>query len=108
MIEELFETTSGILEPLGLFRIILGYVLVLFVPGFTWTLVLFKHRQLNILERIALSIGLSIAIVTITLLVLNQLIGYPITTVNSLLVILVLSGIPLLYMVAMRLLSGKG
>jgi len=53
-------------------RIILGFPLVLFLPGYSLICALFpKKDELNAIEKIALSIGLSIAIVVIIGLVLN-------------------------------------
>ena len=70
-----FESSSVI-------RGILGFILVFLVPGFAWTLVFFK--QIDVLERIALSFGLSIAVVTLSILVLNKLIGIRISELNLL------------------------
>jgi len=53
-------------------RIILGFPLVLFLPGYSLICALFpKKDELNAIEKIALSIGLSIAVVVIIGLVLN-------------------------------------
>ena len=53
-------------------RIILGFPLILFLPGYSLICALFpKKDELNIIEKIALSIGLSIAVVVIIGLVLN-------------------------------------
>jgi len=53
-------------------RIILGFPLILFLPGYSLICALFpKKDELNVIEKIALSIGLSIAIVVIIGLVLN-------------------------------------
>ncbi len=81
-------------ELFGFVRGILGFILVFFIPGFAWTLVFFK--QVNVLERIALSIGLSIAVVTLSILVLNKLIGIRITGLNSVLIILVITIVPVI------------
>ena len=80
-------------ELFGFVRGILGFILVFFIPGFAWTLVFFK--QVNILERIVLSFGLSIAVVTLSILVLNKLIGIRITGLNSALIILVITVVPI-------------
>lgn len=80
-------------ESLPVIRGIVGFILVFFVPGFAWTLVFFK--QVNILERIALSFGLSIAGVTLSILTLNKLIGIRITGLNSVLIILVITVVPI-------------
>ena len=78
---------------LSVIRGILGFILVFFAPGFAWTLVFFK--QVNILERVALSIGLSIAAVTLSILVLNNLIGIRITGLSSVLIIIVITIVPI-------------
>jgi uncharacterized membrane protein len=74
---------------LQIIRAILGSILVLFVPGFAWTLVFFK--KINILERIALAIGLSVALVTLATVVLNVIFDVKINTVNALITITVLT-----------------
>ncbi len=80
-------------ESLSVIRGILGFILVFFIPGFAWTLVFF--RQVNVLERIALSFGLSIAVVTFSILILNKLIGIRITGLNSVLIIIVITIVPI-------------
>lgn len=80
-------------ESLSVIRAILGFVLVFFVPGFAWTFVFFN--QLNVIERIAFSFGLSIAIVTLSVIALNMLVGIRITGTNSLLIIIVITVIAL-------------
>ena len=89
---EAFGFISSVLESLPGIRGILGLVLVFFLPGFAWTLVFF--RQINVLERIALSFGLSIALVTLSIFALNKLIGIRITAVNSVLIIVFITVIP--------------
>jgi len=92
-IRQLFEFAFPLLERLSIIRALLGFILVFFLPGFTWTLVFFK--QINIIERIALSFGLSIAVVTLSLIALNLLVGIKITGFNSILIIIVVTIIPL-------------
>ena len=89
---EVFGFISSILESLPGIRGILGIILMFFLPGFAWTLVFFK--QINIAERIALSVGLSIALVTLSIFTLNKLIGIRITGVNSVLIIMFITLIP--------------
>jgi uncharacterized membrane protein len=53
-------------------RALLGFVLVLFVPGYVFISALFpKENELDKIERLALSIGLSICIVVFIGLALN-------------------------------------
>jgi len=79
------------------FRIVFGSLYLLFLPGFILTYIFFpktkefsKERQKNSIdwiERIALSFGLSIAIVPLTVFYLN-LLGIKITFINTFLIIL--------------------
>jgi len=66
-------------------RIILGLPFILFFPGYTLIAALFpKRTQLDTIERVALSFGLSIAVVPLIGLILNYtpwgIILYPILT----------------------------
>ena len=78
----------------GVIRAILGFTLVFFLPGFAWTLVFFSGKQINLLERTALSFGLSIAIVTLSILALDRLLVTSITGFNAVLIILAATIIP--------------
>ena len=80
-------------ERLSTVRAILGFILLFFVPGFAWTFVFFS--RINIIERIALSFGLSIAAVTLSITVLHVLFGMRITGANSLLTVIVITIIAL-------------
>lgn len=91
-IKQLFEVALPFLERLPAIRAILGFIIVFLLPGFAWTLVFFN--QINIIERIALSFGLSIAVVTLSILTLNVLLGIRITGLNSLLIIIFVTIIP--------------
>ena len=84
-----------LLESIPGLRAILALILMFFLPGFAWTLVFF--RQINILERIALSVGLSIAIVALSIVALNIVVGVRITGFNSVLIIIILTIIPLVF-----------
>ena len=53
-------------------RIVLGFFLMLFLPGYSLIAMLFPRRNdLDEIERIGLSFGLSIAIITLLSLALN-------------------------------------
>jgi uncharacterized membrane protein len=81
-------------ERLPTIRAVLGFILVFFVPGFAWTFVFFS--RLSIVERMALSFGISIAAVTLSIIVLHVLFGVRISGTNSLLIIIVITIIALL------------
>jgi len=57
--------------PLVYARYILGSIFVLWLPGYTLIKALFPTREIDQIERIALSIGMSLALVPITGLLLN-------------------------------------
>ncbi|MFC1992218.1 DUF1616 domain-containing protein [Chloroflexota bacterium] len=96
-LRSLFDIALPFLERVPAVMGILGFILVFFLPGFAWTLVFFKGRQLSIIERVAISFGLSIAVVTLSILVFNVLIGVRINGFNSLMIILVVTIIPLVF-----------
>lgn len=59
-------------SPLVVFRSVLGFAFVLFLPGYLAIEALFpKGRELDSLERLALSVGLSLALVPLIGLFLN-------------------------------------
>jgi len=94
-----------LLEHVPVLRAILGFILVLFIPGFAWTLVFF--RQIRVLERVVLSFALSMAIVTLSALFVNKLIGARINGFNSVLIIIVVTILPVAIYYLNRLIKGK-
>ena len=73
---------------------ILASIFILFLPGFVLSLVFFNWKQIDLIERLALSFALSIAVVPLVVFYTN-LLGIQITTVNVILQvvgILLLSG----------------
>jgi len=72
-------------------RIVFGSVFVLFIPGFVLTFVFFPYNSekdsIDLLERIALSFALSIAVVPLAVFYFN-LIGVKINTLNTSLIII--------------------
>ena len=93
LIKELFEWAVPVLDNVPVIRAIMGIILVCFAPGFAWTLVLFK--QINHIEILVLSFGLSLALVTLSILVLNAVIDVRVTGLNMLFTIILLIIIPL-------------
>jgi len=104
-LRELFEFAFPFFERLPIVRALLGFIFVFFLPGFAWTLVFFK--QINIIERIVLSFGLSIAMVTLSLLLLNRLVGIKITWFSSILVIVAITIIPVAFYYLNRLIRRR-
>ena len=85
---ELLDFAVPFAERLPVLRGIIGFIVVFFLPGFAWTFVFFN--RISVIERIVLSMGLSIAIVTMSVLVLHLLFGMKITGGNSLVAIAVI------------------
>ena len=84
------------MDPLGLVQILVGGVTALFIPGYAWVRFLFYKKDIDSIEKFALSVALSIAIVPLTIFYLNKFFGVKINFLNSVLVILILTAIPLL------------
>jgi len=57
--------------PIVYARYVLGSIFVLFLPGYSLIKALFPTKELDNIERLALSIGMSLALVPITGLLLN-------------------------------------
>jgi uncharacterized membrane protein len=90
------------MEIFELLMIPIGSVSILFLPGYAWSFVFFKKGEIDVIERIALSFGLSIALVTLAVFWLNWLLKIRINIVNVTVVILGLTGCALIIMLIMR------
>ena len=88
----LFDEEETMVDIVEIIRIIAGSVFVLFLPGFAWSFVFFKKDEIDWIERIALSFGLSIALVPTAVFWLNYFLGVKINLLNVSLVILALTG----------------
>lgn len=63
-------------------RIVFGGLFVLFIPGLAWSYVFFLRKKTDWIERVALSFGLSIALVPLSVFWLNWLFDMEITLLN--------------------------
>ena len=100
---EFFAAVSTLLNDLPLIRALLGVILVFFIPGFFWTLVFFNHRQINNIERLVLSFGLSIALVALSIMASNIMLDISINGTNALIIILVVTAIPAVWYFLIKL-----
>ncbi len=82
------------MDPANILQIILGSIFVLFIPGFAWTFIFFGRDKIDAVERIALSFGLSIAMVPLIIFYTGNLLGVKVTFINSVIEILLLTLIP--------------
>jgi uncharacterized membrane protein len=70
---------------LWIIQVIIGLPLVLFIPGFALSYAFFpKKKDIDTLERIALSFGLSIATIPLVVFFMNKFFKVPITIYTSL------------------------
>ena len=67
---------------LEILRMLLGSLFILFVPGLAWSYVFFTRKNIDWIGRVALSFGLSIALVPISLFWLNWLFHMKITLLS--------------------------
>jgi uncharacterized membrane protein len=104
-IGQLFGPFLPVLAGAPWLRAFLGIVLVFFLPGLAWTLVFFG--RISILERLALATGLSIASVTLSIIVLNVLFHVRINGVNAVLTILGITAVAVAVYLLKRILSRR-
>ena len=88
-------------------RIFFSAIFLLFLPGFVWSFVFFTKRETDWIERIAISFGLSIAIVPLTLFWLNWIFDVRITLLNTSLIVCALIVVPAAYLLVRRPSLGK-
>jgi len=91
---------------------ILGTMLVMFVPGFVWSYVFFDHRSgqgdskklISIHERIMWAFALSLAIVPVSFFIINSVFPIPVNgyTVFALMIGLSALGLIVRYVVSRR------
>jgi uncharacterized membrane protein len=75
---------------LQIIRVIFGSIYVLFIPGFILTFLFYNKREINWLERIILSMAISIAAVPTLIFFINLIFGIKITTFNVVMEIFIL------------------
>ncbi len=63
-------------------QILFGAVFVLFVPGFALSFAFFPKKEIDWIERMALSFGLSIAVVPLLVFYLNRFLGVKIDIIS--------------------------
>ena len=102
---QIWESFLPFFDRVPAIRGIIGFIIVFFVPGFAWTLALFN--KINNVERIALSVGISIATVTLSVLALNLFFKVKITGTNALITIIVITVIGLAIYLVKRYLRRK-
>ncbi len=89
----LLASTALITLALNLTQTLYGFTLLLLLPGYALTLALFPEKRIDMWERTALTINLSISTCVISVFALNYFLKIPITTGTLSIEILALTGI---------------
>lgn len=77
---------------LSALRAVIGLLLVLFIPGYAVSWAFFpKKKDVDLIERIALSFGLSIATIPLSIFFLNKFFKVPITVYTGFAVTVVIT-----------------
>lgn len=69
-------------SPLQALRVVTGFAVILFVPGYSWSFVLWDIRQITFFERCAAAIALSIVLMPLVMLIENHF-DIGITTISA-------------------------
>jgi len=68
-------------------RLIFGSIFVLFLPGLAWSFVFFARKEVDWIERLALSFGISIAMVPLVVFWFNWVFDVKVTLLNTILMV---------------------
>lgn len=85
------QDIGSILDQIPGLRAFVTVILIFFLPGFAWSFVFFSSEQINKLERVVLSIGLSIALVTVSMYALNLALDVKVTGTNAVIDIIIIT-----------------
>lgn len=87
------------MTPIKIILSIVGGLFLLFAPGFAWSYIFFHQKELNWVERIVLSFGLSIVLMTLSVFALSKITGMPINLISSLVIILSLIAVAVILII---------
>lgn len=68
-----------------------GYLLLLFIVGLAWVYAFFRRSEINTVEGIVIGLGLSLSLLPLCLFYLVEFLGFKVTALNSILLILFLT-----------------
>lgn len=74
-------------------NIVIGLLLVLFVPGFALSFAFFPKKELKRIERFTISVALSISTVPLTIFYLNKFFDVKINLINSVITIIAIAAL---------------
>ena len=82
------------MDALTILKLLVGIPFIFFLPGLSWSYLLFKRRETPVIERVGVAIGLSLALVPLAMFWLAWLLHVKVTLLNVVLLTLALSAIP--------------
>lgn len=82
------------MDALTILKLLVGIPFIFFLPGLSWSYLLFKRREVPVLERVAVAVGLSLVLVPLAMFWLAWLLHVKVTLLNVVLLTLVISAIP--------------
>ncbi len=88
-------------------RMILGSVLVLFLPGYVTVILFFKSSEIDVLEKIGLSFAFSIVFVPLLMFYLNLIFGFGMSMINVFVVVLLIIIVLFAVRFALNLFAGR-
>ena len=89
------------IDALSILRLVVfGTALVLLAPGLSWSYLLLRQQEIDLVARVAVSFGLSMVLVPLAVFWLNLTLGVGVTLLNVVLITLTLSAIPPAYLAA--------
>ena len=106
-LNDIFDFGVSCLDHVPVLRAILGFALMFFIPGFAWSFVFFSGKQINALERVVLSIGLSVAMVTLSMFALNLVFDVKVTGTNAVLDIIVITLLAAAFYLARKFVNSR-
>ena len=87
---------------LDILRAVFAGLLILLLPGLAWSFVLLHKRTITWLERVVASVGLSMALLVVTLFVANRFFRVSINLRSSAVIVLLLVTVALLVALLQR------
>ncbi len=106
-LNDISSSVASCLDHVPVIRAMLAVILIFFVPGLAWSFVFFSPKQVNLLERAVISVGLSIALVTLSMFALNLALDVKVTGTNAVLDIIVITLVAAAFYLARKFINSR-